>query len=243
LQEDIEYLEQSSANALSIDGYSLVSSCRGEALWKQMREFKYGGRHIRNAIYVRTETVDVVRAFSETISSKTQEKYPRCAAVADVTHRDFSTDQLPLRVASVHFSGGRFMDAQWKQSTGEKAGEARRLLALRPDVVAGDLNSYTSAADVRTHQEKYTPYVDAVRNNGAAGYIGWALEGVDEVRRGMQHCASDGVDTSKYGGTVDHFFAKPGRVSFEGGCRSEVQNPVFGLSDHNAVVATVVASV
>jgi len=208
-QEDIEFNETSQDSALSIPGYTKVVACRGEALWDSEPAYAWGGRWLQNAIYIRDETVTWERSFTKNISNpEVVGDYLRCAAVADLRKNGCKRD-LPVRVASVHLTGGRFVDSNFLSYNGEKGHEIREALAVRPDVLMGDFNSYNSKEQVEQFQQSYSPYTDAKENGQLNQYLGWTLEGTQEAARAGYVRIDNSENTTTYGGTVDHIYLRP----------------------------------
>lgn len=235
--EDIEFNETSQGNALSIPGYTKVAACRAEALWSSEPAYKYGGRYLQNAIYIRDATVTFVQRFTKNISKpEVVGDYVRCTAVADLRMKGSKESQL-VRVAAVHLTGGRFVDMQFLHYEGEKGHEIEEALMLKPDVLVGDFNSYPSATQVHQFQQAYEPYVGAKKNGTLNQYVDWAVEGTKKAEQASYLRLDNFMNTTKYGGTVDQFFFKPARklkdLSFKVLGGDIAGN--FELSDHNMV--------
>ncbi|CAK0815939.1 unnamed protein product [Prorocentrum cordatum] len=240
-QEDVEFEPQHSSNGISLEGYRRAGACRAEPLWDTMSAYALGGRYLQNAVYVRESTIRVVRSFSQSLSDTSPN--PRCAAYVDFVPADAPFGEAdsyvePFRVASVHLTGGFYVDGSWRNFTVEKPKQARSVLSWQPDIAAGDLNSFSVAAQVAESQGSYSPFVEAQSAGDVDEYIGFQTGGVDEfLRGGMYRVPADGA-TSRWGGTVDHVFLRnSARVGWAAGQSSTVGT--FSSSDHAAVVATV----
>lgn len=235
--EDIEFNESSQDNALSIPGYTKVVACRAEALWDSEIAYGWGGRWMQNAIYIRDETVTWVRKLTKNISNpEVVGEYRRCIAVADLRKKG-CTRRLPVRVATVHLTGGRYVDSNFLSMDGEKGYEVREALSVRPDIVMGDFNAYPNTEQVDKFQQSYDPYIDAKKNGQLDQYYGWAIEGTQEASRAGYSRIELFQNTTVYGGTVDHIYLHP-----DIGLRASDSNVLGGdiignfvQSDHNVV--------
>ena len=143
---------------------------------------------------------------SKNISGNKVGEYIRCAAVADVELID-AIFPKSVRIASIHLTGGKFVDTNWKDYSGAKTLEIKNTLSLSPDVVLGDLNSYRNVFGVMSNQGSYEPYTTARSAGEEAGYISWAMEGAMALE-GSHHRLEANKDTTRYGGTIDHIFVK-----------------------------------
>jgi hypothetical protein len=235
--EDVEFSPEFSQNELAIPGYTKAVACRGEELWTNMKQYPRGGRYLQNALYVRTDRVKVLSTTSIVISGDKVGDTIRCAAVADVQLLGDSTSSEPIRIASIHLTGGRYTDTSWKNFTGEKTTEIQNLLELSPDIVLGDLNSYRDAFGVMINQAAYDPYTTARGAAEEVGYISYAMEGTMALEDSHYDRLEANNDTTKYGGTVDHIFVREDSGLSFAPHSAIVGN--FSLSDHKAVFGVV----
>jgi len=233
-QEDLMYPD-TEGQGLKIPGYAKAAECRRNSLWDTYKEYANGARYMSNAAYYRQSTIDLVSSSAEVIAADSVD--PRCAAQMDVKPHGVSISR-PIRVESTHLTGGRFSDSKWEERVGLKAAQVQSLMALSPDVVAGDLNSYATAEDAAGAQKSYNIYTEAVAAGKKSQYLAWTTEPIDEfAKEGMTRLPLE-VQTSQFGGTVDHAFTGGSRngLIVSGNSMEVLSSNDWTLSDHNGLV-------
>jgi len=243
LNEDIEFNATSGANAFDLGpSYYHAGACQAEPLWESEAAYANGGRFLRNSMWVLSETWTVTKSTTATVS-KAETSATRCAVVAHLIPVDVGgSSAAGVSIATVHLTGGRFTDDRWADFTGEKGYEVKKtisvgvtLLGTRPDIIVGDLNSYSNASSIPLHQASYAPWNEAKTKGEEEGYLAWATEGVRFLEaEGYTRIGID-EDTTKFGGTVDHIFVKDGSPVRIVGKKGAV--PGFECSDHSIIYA------
>jgi endonuclease/exonuclease/phosphatase family metal-dependent hydrolase len=221
----------------NIGDLKLISSCQSHDFhWPQTQGLYDVGSKISNSIYSKyTKTLSVSTATASATASSTAsasataaplesqltedgkttidtsgKPHPRCWAISEIPIHG-----KPVKVASIHLSGGRFDDIA--ALTGNnflvKTHQIRKLLEEKPDIVCGDLNTKL----VRPEEDTYLIELLKSENKKSTEAIAkkWRIwmYGLDEIFKefGYVSVFKDGEapETSIFGGTVDMIYYNP----------------------------------
>jgi len=232
----------------NIGDLNLKSSCESHDFhWPQTQGLYGVGSKISNSIYAKIDAKSSLSPIpsqltedGKTTIDMTSKPHPRCWAISE-----FTINERPVKVASIHLSGGRFDDIA--SLTGDnymvKTNQIRKLLEERPDIVCGDLNTKL----VPPEEDKYFNELLKSQNKASTRSLNekWRIwmYGLDDVFKESGYVSvfegKEAPDTSIFGGTVDMIYYKPDILT----CSSS--NAVSGamelgkriLSDHAPVKA------
>lgn len=241
-----------------IGDLKLISSCQSHNFhWPQTQELYGVESKISNSIYSKygsaldspldsqltKDSETTIDTFIELTGKK--EHHPRCWAISEILIKD-----KPVKVASIHLSGGRFDDIASLEGNNYmvKTNQIHKLLEENPDIVCGDLNTKL----VPPEEDKYfldLPFEGTtVRNHlpNESLTTKWKtwMYGLDSLFKesGYKSVFENSVapDTSIFGGTVDMIYYKPSILTCSNGYA--VSGAInFGkriLSDHAPVTAS-----
>mmetsp|Transcript_35395 Transcript_35395/g.42683 ORF Transcript_35395/g.42683 Transcript_35395/m.42683 type:complete len:380 (+) Transcript_35395:62-1201(+) len=236
LQEGISFLPEGIQNDMYLPGYERASACATEVLWETEPAYIRGGRHLQNSVFYNTDTLILLNSAANKISTA-QKVVPRCVASAVIETRDGTGTQFT--VASVHLTGGRYVDGRFEMFALNKMMEVSNALHLaqRPDIIGGDLNSYGSKDEVIMFQKEYEPFLHATAMGKQNAYLDWAIEGTTSFENnGYLRRGDNNKSTTYYGGTIDHIYLKNETTTGLKFCGATEVHGNFTYSDHRMVV-------
>lgn len=210
--------------------YSLTSLCTAEQKERQAEQM-----YVSNAIFVSKDYLKRAKKVSADafqFAKKRSGDVERCAAI-------FCFDGIC--VATVHLTGGRNDDKQFRTLATEKAEQVEALVrAAAPDVIVGDFNAESCEAEALRTLSTYPLYL-SLPDVDKELFLNYYLAGHKRLQTmGYLTALSELATrpTSIYGGVPDWVYTrKDGSARVIGYERLDAITP--NLSDHNALLVTV----